>query len=228
MRIVSWNCNLKLAKKFDQVAELKPDILVVQECERLPVDYFPGASFHWLGQSENKGLGVVLFGQRTRIASCYDNKLAFFLPLELEGGVHLLACWAFNHRAATRFGEEFRGSAVDALEHYNDWLNQGQTAMVIGDFNNSVVWDKKNKHSNFANIDTGMKALGLHSAYHTVTGEVFGEEQKPTLFHTKNKDKPYHIDYCYLPESMNCEVKVGKFDEWIGVSDHMPLIVDVI
>ena len=35
MRIVSWNCCLKLTAKYEHVAQLKPDILIVQECEQL-------------------------------------------------------------------------------------------------------------------------------------------------------------------------------------------------
>ena len=33
MRVVTWNCNLSLAKKLDSLLELDPDVAVIQECE---------------------------------------------------------------------------------------------------------------------------------------------------------------------------------------------------
>ena len=45
----------------------------------------------------------------------------------------------------------------------------------------------------------------------------------------RHKDKPYHIDYCYTSEDLLervVGVKVGRYDEWIGESDYMPLGVE--
>ena len=33
MKIVTWNCNGTLRKKFDKLDKLEADILVIQECE---------------------------------------------------------------------------------------------------------------------------------------------------------------------------------------------------
>ena len=35
MKIVTWNCNLNLERKFDLLQSLTPDIAIIQECEKL-------------------------------------------------------------------------------------------------------------------------------------------------------------------------------------------------
>jgi endonuclease/exonuclease/phosphatase family metal-dependent hydrolase len=40
----------------------------------------------------------------------------------------------------------------------------------------------------------------------------------------------YHIDYCFVPESWTksiSAVELGGFDDWVHLSDHVPLIVEV-
>jgi len=44
----------------------------------------------------------------------------------------------------------------------------------------------------------------------------------------RHKNKPYHIDYCFASaELMSGQqtVEVGDYDEWIGLSDHVPVII---
>jgi hypothetical protein len=43
----------------------------------------------------------------------------------------------------------------------------------------------------------------------------------------RHKDKPYHIDYCFLSKNLAenlHSVEVGDFDTWT-ISDHVPVIV---
>ena len=44
MKIVTWNCNLNFANKFEHLESMDADICIIQECERLKEDYFPNAS----------------------------------------------------------------------------------------------------------------------------------------------------------------------------------------
>ena len=68
MKIISWNCCLNLSKKFDEIKKLNPDILIIQECEELPEDFFPNAKYYRTGHTKNKGIGVVLFDNVAEIA----------------------------------------------------------------------------------------------------------------------------------------------------------------
>ncbi len=44
----------KACSKYEHVAQLKPDIMIVQECEQLPSDFFPEADYHWVGHDTRK------------------------------------------------------------------------------------------------------------------------------------------------------------------------------
>ena len=44
----------------------------------------------------------------------------------------------------------------------------------------------------------------------------------------RNKDKPYHIDYCFVSIDMLDKlqsVDIGEYDHWIRYSHHVPMIV---
>ena len=225
MKIITWNCCLKLSSKFETIKRLNADILIIQECEKLPKDYFPGAEYHWIGHQDNKGVGVVLFNLTAEIDKAFNDKLDYFLPLNLDNGIKLLATWSFTYRAAGRFGDGHLGHVSDALSYYKDWLTETDQGIIAGDFNNSVIWDKGTKESNFMNTNSALQSLGYQSTYHQLTGEGFGAEKSATLYHTKNKNKQYHIDYIYLKGITALNSEIGAYEEWIKLSDHMPLSV---
>lgn len=224
MRIVSWNCNLKLRSKFDKIEEFKPDILVVQECEKLPKDYFPNAHYLWVGRNDRKGLGVIIFGSSGKIYDKYNENLIEFLPVETDFG-SILGVWAFNHRARKRFGEGVKGHILPAIDYYASFIDNKKVLGVIGDFNNSVIWDKPKSELTFKNAITKFESFGLQSAYHHLNSENFGEEALGTLFHMKNRNKKYHIDYMFLRNATS--ISVGSYENWIELSDHVPVIVDI-
>ena len=67
-------------------------------------------------------------------------------------------------------------------------------------------------------------------AYHYFFNEAPGKETQPTHFHQGKQDRPFHLDYCFVPSdwaSRITSVHVGGFSEWCAISDHVPLVVDV-
>lgn len=71
---------------------------------------------------------------------------------------------------------------------------------------------------------------GMVSAYHEFFKEDFGKETRPTYFHKRQANSPWHVDYCFVPASwapLIRQVQVGNHLEWSADSDHVPLIVDV-
>ena len=56
-----------------------------------------------------------------------------------------------------------------------------------------------------------------------------GKESLPTYYHYHQQERPFHIDFCFLSQSlMNTlqNIEVGKFDDWMDLSDHVPMIIE--
>lgn len=71
------------------------------------------------------------------------------------------------------------------------------------------------------------KEFGLVSAYHLRHGVEPGSEPHPTFYMNGKPDRPFHIDYCFIPERWAEKVKsveVGSYSEWTD-SDHRPVTV---
>lgn len=43
----------------------------------------------------------------------------------------------------------------------------------------------------------------------------------------RKSNKKYHIDYCFCSKEYLKNAEIGEFNEWIRLSDHMPLVVDL-
>ena len=226
MKIMTWNCNLNLAKKYQHIESFDADILIIQECEKLKENYFSGRKFFWTGRIENKGLGVLIKTDSASIDSSVDHNLINFLPIQSDD-LRILGVWAYNHRAI-KFGTEVSGNTIDAIKYYRDWLVKGSNKCIFGgDLNNSIIWDKRNNDNNFQNINSSLNDLGFESAYHLLSGEKFGHESEATFYHTKKESKKYHIDYLYTKSLDIKSVNIGKFHDWIKLSDHCPMTIEV-
>jgi len=226
MKIMTWNCNLNLAKKYQYIESFDTDILIIQECEKLKENYFSGRKFFWTGRIENKGLGVLIKTDSASIDPSVDHNLINFLPIQSDD-LRILGVWAYNHRAI-KFGMEVSGNTIDAIRYYRDWLVKGSNKCIFGgDLNNSIIWDKRNNDNNFQNINSSLNDLGFESAYHLLSGEKFGHESEATFYHTKKESKKYHIDYLYTKSLDVKSLTVGKYQDWIKLSDHCPMVIEV-
>jgi exodeoxyribonuclease-3 len=239
MKIVVWNCNMALQDKYEHLLALAPDIAVVPECAnvdllRKKAPSFSPTSSVWIGDNHNKGLGVFTFGSYSaRQSDIYEEDFPHILPVRVEGltQFNLLAVWACHSHM--RSYEQRRGPLMRAMTAYSSFLREGPT-VVAGDFNDNVHWDRPMRLNNHGvNIDS-LTALGLHSAYHRKRDVQQGQELEPTIYWRNRRiDGPrYHIDYCFVPDywiNDGLVVDVGGFQEWVGLglSDHVPLIVDV-
>jgi len=236
LRIVIWNCGMALHKKSEALMSLRPDIAVIPECAKPGIVQKKAAEFElsdaeWIGNWKQKGLGVFSFGDlRLEVSPAYQDIYELFLPVHVSGRYefNLLAVWDFSYRK--RF-KGMKGKSITrmAIRHYETFLKE-RHSVVVGDFNNSVVWDRANKDGNFVNVKDDLQAVGLKSAYHTKNGHEFGEEPEPTIIWRRNLSNLYHIDYCFMPESclpsIN-EISVGTPQDWLQHSDHVPLVVEV-
>jgi endonuclease/exonuclease/phosphatase family metal-dependent hydrolase len=117
------------------------------------------------------------------------------------------------------------GKPLVVFDKLQAWLTEKET-IVAGDFNNSVVWDRPQKPTNFSLVNEWLERHGFVSAYHSFFKEGFGREKNATHYHLKSIDRPYHIDYVYTnrPDALT-SVEIGSRADWIRHSDHVPVVL---
>jgi exonuclease III len=233
LKIVTWNCNGAFRKKFDRIAELNADIYVIQECEN------PTESKHkeyqnwaknyiWNGDTKNKGLAIfakpeINLKKLNWSNEFKDHSVKHFLPCEINSKFNLLAVWTHRNNSPN-FG--YMGQFWKYLQVNRDKM---KNILLIGDFNSNKIWDEWDRWWNHSDVVNELKEIGIESFYHKVTGEQQGKESKPTLYFQRKLERPYHIDYVFGSiefESTLTKLEVGTAENWLSVSDHMPIITE--
>ncbi len=226
-------------RKIDAILPLNPDIAVISECAKPTVlagrglDCFDDQTCLWMGKNPNKGLGVFAFGEfRLERADPFYPTLDFVLPVRVSGVAcfNLLAVWAQNNNSGN-IRKHTLGPLRRGLTKYRSFLLE-QPAIMGGDLNNNIFWDKPGWRINHAKMVATATGIGLVSAYHKVMDEPQGAESVPTHYwRDRKKDGPtYHIDYAFVPSAAQIDrFEVGTFEDWIGngLSDHVPLVLDI-
>ncbi|PKA23197.1 endonuclease/exonuclease/phosphatase [Leptospira sp. mixed culture ATI2-C-A1] len=248
MRIVSWNCAGGFRKKFEQIQKLSPDITIIQECEN-PNLYikefrsFEYKNFIWEGETKNKGIGIFTKSDfklqrlnwknhfeisineiNSELLKWNSDGLKQFLPFSINDRIHILAVW-------TKGGENLAFGYIGQFWKYilankSDILNH--KPIIIGDFNSNVIWDKIDRWWNHSEIINILESWNYESLYHVKFKDEQGREKNPTFFLQRKREKPYHIDYAFIQidKMDNSSLELGKYEDWIEFSDHLPLVVN--
>ncbi|RYE27875.1 MAG: endonuclease/exonuclease/phosphatase family protein [Sphingobacteriales bacterium] len=234
MKIITWNCNMAFRKKASAILAHKPDILIIVECEHPdkllsfvaapePTDKL------WFGKNVHKGLAIFSYGDyRFKVLECHNEKLKMIIPIQITGGhfdFNLFLIWAYNP-------DDLEGRYITQIWkaiHFYDELLTGQPTMFIGDFNSNTIWDyEKNRLGSHSAVVNLLQEKGIFSTYHTYYQQTQGTEQHPTFYLYRHKNRPYHLDYCFVSGDMLEKlqsVEIGEYDYWTKYSDHMPIIV---
>jgi endonuclease/exonuclease/phosphatase family metal-dependent hydrolase len=118
-----------------------------------------------------------------------------------------------------------------AIELCGDLFSSGPNLM-LGDFNSNTFWDEDNPPDrNHSALVKKLGDLGLVSAYHAYFQEEQGSETRPTYFQYRHRHRPYHIDYCFVPQAWApriASVTLGRHFKWRRWSDHMPLRTNLL
>lgn len=233
MKLISWNCQGAFRKKADAILSLSPDILIVQECEhpdrlslgvknKLPNDYY------WHGDNLSKGIGIYSYSEfKFELLPSFNPVFKFILPFRVTGQgqtITLFAIWAMGNKE--NYLARYIGQIWLAINYYSDLLND--STILIGDFNSNKIWDYKDRVGNHSDVVRKLAANNIHSVYHQQFNFEYGKEEHPTFFLQRNKNKPYHIDYCFASSKLSeklTSIEIGSYDIWRTHSDHSPLIV---
>ncbi|MFC7156458.1 hypothetical protein ACFQPA_13495 [Halomarina halobia] len=228
MRLVTWNCNQAFRKKQHRLLELKPDIAVVPECENPAKkgDWSAFTDWRWTGDNPHQGLAVFT---RNNISITDTTEVAeadYFLHIETDF-LDVLAVWAMNDRENPR--QRYIGQVYTVLINHPELVDENTT--VVGDFNWNVKWDESPNSplcGDFTDVRETLNEAGLQSAYHEAQGNEFGMEMDSTFHMHKKENRSYHIDYAFVPEQLlnpSPRVSIGEYNNWIELSDHMPLLI---
>ena len=223
IRLATWNCcRASVAKTAEAVAALGASVTVLQEARRpaeLPLGHI------WVGKNSQNGLAVVPgAGYRVALGPVASSAPWSIVPVRVSGRqkLHLLMVW-------TRQEHGYIQGLDAALSTYARFLTSAPS-VVIGDFNANAIWDGPRRPTDFSRVAARLKdQFGLVSAYHARSGEAFGSESQATHYFWRRRTRPFHIDYCFVPERWVRdlgEVAILDAAPWDALSDHRPVVVD--
>lgn len=235
MRIIEWNCQGAFRNKYQRILSLKPDIIIIPECEPeeklkfgkqipQPTDFF------WYSDNESKGIGVFSYSDyKFELLKEFNPKFSYIIPLKVSNNKEsflLFAIWAKDNKEDPR--ARYIAQVWLALDYYSHLLNQN--TILIGDFNSNQIWDDNSRLGNHSDVVAVLCQNKIRSLYHEQFGIEHGKEEDHTFFMYRKIEKPYHIDYCFASNqfiNQGSNIQLGNPDEWIDISDHIPLIVDI-
>ena len=239
MRIITWNCKQKFREDYKKIIFLKPDVLVIQECESLEkinfdlFSIFPDDSY-WIGDNTNKGLGVFTFNNfKISPIQEYTNELKYILPLKIynnNNSFNLMGVWTQKLGEKTKNHINYIRQVQLSIKKYKPFLNS-DNVIICGDFNSNLIWENPHRVDyDHKDVVESLERMNIFSSYHYFKNEDQGKELTPTYFHHHKREKPFHLDYCFLSKNLMdklVNVEVGKFEDFIEVSDHLPIILDL-
>lgn len=233
IKLMTWNCQGAFRKKYPLVADIAPDLAVIQECEqpeRIPWKFGrPPSAALWFGEKSTRGLGIFSWTDFTfHPLDKYDSSIRFCIPIQVTSPYqfHLLAVWAMDHKQDLH---SYSGQVYQAIGLYRSFIQAADT-VFLGDYNSSKHTTPQSRMGNHATITMNLNDLWLVSAYHQFYSEPQGQEKRWTYFRGRKIDRHYHLDYAFIPSRWLrrlANVQVGDPKVWLQHSDHCPVIVEV-
>jgi len=234
MKIIEWNSQGAFRKKNKKILSLNPDIIIVPECENEEKLQFGKLTpkpndFFWYGDNPNKGIGIFSYSEfKFELLKEFNPRFRFIIPLKVIGKDYsfiLFSIWTQDNKEKCE--ERYIGQIWLAINYYSDFLLNENT-VLIGDFNSNKIWDYIERVGNHSDVVEKLKEKKIYSLYHKKNKLEHGKEEHATLYMYRNIEKPYHIDYCFASEEIinnGFDFSIGKPEEWIGLSDHMPIMI---
>ena len=226
VRLITWNCRGGPYRvKARALRKLGFDIAVVPES---PEPDAESESMLWFGDVPERGLLVAASPAYQLRYVAIDGLPRYVVPVEVTGPQRflLIAVWAMQNDREDRY---VRG-VVRAVDRCAS-LIAAQSTVLLGDFNSNTRWDRSfPRTANHSTLVARLRELGCVSAYHAFHREEHGAESLPTYFQYNHSDKPYHLDYCFVPKRWTRRIRrvaVGSHDQWLAWSDHRPVIVEL-
>lgn len=208
--------------------------MIIQECENFELYSFKfetePSSKIWVGDRKSKGVGVLSFSDCSVEIIEREQVGRFVIPVRVrtrEEEITLFAVWAMDDKMQPR--NRYIAQVWLALQHFESLLND--RTVLIGDFNSNSIWDdsKPKRVANHSDVVCFLGERKIQSLYHFLEKQQHGEEEMNTFFLYRKPERGYHIDFCFASENLierTSRFEIGKTEEWIGRSDHMPIVFE--
>jgi endonuclease/exonuclease/phosphatase family metal-dependent hydrolase len=250
MKLVSWNCKAIppynkegfTEEKAMYINKYNADIYVIQECTLNDCAILKSKGYKelwaWFGDNVDSPYGVGVFSDKYTIEPLtpeHNPDYRYIVPYKISNGNDefvLFAVWTKDKDKENKNIEytEQMWKAIN-FDEYTKFLSG--SIILVGDFNSNNYWDKQysqNKVHSHKDIINKLKDYGIESAYHKYHNCENGNEKEPTLLWKMDKNKQYHIDYCFVSDNFEIKnVQIGSVAEWekTKFSDHCPLIIEL-
>ena len=212
-------------RKWPALASLRADAAVVCEAAQQPKALTQpmleerDLSWAWEGVNANKGLAIASWGPALRRITTRTPIGRWSLAATLHG-VTVVGAWSCP-RTSGAYAVEV-GRAIDA---FAEPIAASDRCIVAGDFNVS------GSDPRFCALRRRLEGLGLVSAYHHVTGDLFGVESALTWHARHAAERSSHIDFVFVSRSLadsitRIEVCSPEAMPTAGLSDHSAIVVD--
>lgn len=229
MRLVTWNLAMRTAKCMNLLNEFQADVLVLQEVNPEHPRLAPGdpERERWCRASSGKGFGVIV-REGLRLTDMDPDPLPWCIPVHVGGdsiGVVLAAMWAITYSPQK---PSYTDQLAAVIDRYAGEPNLAPL-VIAGDMNASA--QQATRRAYLFNV-RALREHDLESAYHWRHGQADDADVPTTLRWVSKPDVHYHCDLVFLPPQWRLEgtkVSLGNPDVVFGqgLSDHLPLIVDV-
>ena len=220
MRIISWNCQGGYRKKIDNILELKPDIVVIQECENLErlrafcKEKIPLKSFWFGGFYPHRGVGVFFYKDYQILSMENDISIEFIVPMKIMNNFrfHLFSIWAMAPKGKDK-GRSYTYQIEKTITKYEGIL-KNNISILIGDYNTPNI-EKPVEKTGFM-VNEEFKKLEIFSAYHEYFEKDYGKHNQYTFYQHKNTEFKHMLDYCFASRSIIekiSKVEIGKYED---------------
>jgi exodeoxyribonuclease III len=225
MRLATWNSERGVARNWDTIKGLDADVLTVQEAEPNTKGFVEGNdgwTCEWQVGRYRKGVAVL--ARNPYKIEGVEQPGRTFLSTIINGPDDLrfrfVGFWAMTPNAPDDSYPSQAGNLILSIPR------DGVPTVVAGDFNAS----SRNAH-HLTNVAM-LSSRSIVSAYHAFHGiEHTDPWEHPTSYHQWNRDRPFHMDYIFVPSQWPLQaVEVGTFEDYAAMklSDHVPIIVTVL
>ena len=155
-----------------------------------------------------------------------DNGLRYFIPVRINDSFNLLGVWT-NPDMEKGKVVEYPNEITRYYELHKDSGFFNEDMVICGDFNCDVSLNNKTHGRNVLKMIDKLSEVGLVDTYHYLNDEKQGEESQPTHYWLFKLENPFHLDHVFAAPGRVRKFEIGDAEDWLGLSDHMPIIFEI-